>query len=168
MQPKRQRRKSEWDVNAVGAMDVSRSEAQRIGDERNRPQRRPRDDNAISTIRATTTECDDAVYRRCSVVAAGDYVHEKTPLRSVFRSHPSPLLTPLSRRLWSSLPGRCCSVVARSSQYDQLKICPFIAVSPIEFWVFTEVLLSFRHKYKTNSSQLPTYPLQSKSLVCSK
>jgi hypothetical protein len=37
--------------------------------------------------------------RRYAVVAAGDYVRAKTPLRSVLRSHPSPLLTPLSRRL---------------------------------------------------------------------
>jgi hypothetical protein len=42
--------------------------------------------------------------RRRSVVAAGDYVHEKTPLRFVFRSHPSPLLTPVSGG---------CNVVAR-------------------------------------------------------
>jgi hypothetical protein len=36
-----ERRQTDVDVNAVGAMDVSRNGAQRSGYERNRPQRRP-------------------------------------------------------------------------------------------------------------------------------
>jgi hypothetical protein len=62
----------EMDVGGVGAMDVSRSEAQRA------------ETNVIarSDDRATITDCDDLRGRR-AVVAAGDYVRAKTPLRSV-------------------------------------------------------------------------------------
>jgi hypothetical protein len=47
---------------------------------------------------------DDLMYLlsrrgRRAVVAAGDYVRARTPLRSVLRSHPSPLLAPV--------PGGC-------------------------------------------------------------
>jgi hypothetical protein len=46
------------DVNAVGAMDVSRSGAQRSGDERNRPQRRPGDDRRYGRQRSRGDGCE--------------------------------------------------------------------------------------------------------------
>jgi hypothetical protein len=92
------------DVSEVRAMDVSRNGAQRSGDERNRPQRQPSDDKRISStivaqrvivlcaenyrpLRKGLSSVAQEIISRCAgirkVVAAGDYVHASTPLRSV-------------------------------------------------------------------------------------
>jgi hypothetical protein len=128
---------NDLDVNAVGAMDVSWSEAQRA------------ETNVIARggDRATTMESDDRAMtmgirrrrhcamstisgRRRSVVAAGDYVRAKTPLRSVF---PLTSIAPTALTSTFMLSRRCrvgCNVVAARSSLRAITFAPKLRCAP--------------------------------------